>query len=250
MHIMNKLPEHITVQYGKKQLIVSMIFEQRKTARITVYPDKSILAKFPDKMDKKSAEQYLQKKAKWMNNKVEYFDQYHPMPVKRQYIRGESYYYLGRQYQLDIKKQEESDVKMKHGHIIVYTPDPYNKDIVKKTILGWYRVHAIKYIDKRIAHIASRFEKMGYGNPEIRYRRMKTRWGSCRHYRGKKKNPVITINTELIKAPIDCIDYVIVHEFIHLKYNNHDRHFYNMLDTLLFDWQKRRARLNHVYVID
>lgn len=245
---MNKLPEHIIIQYGKRQLNISIVFEQRKTIRLTVYPDKSILAKFPYKIDPQTAKQYLQNKAKWINDKVKYFDQYHPMPVKRQYIRGESYYYMGRQYQLDIKKQEENDVKMKHGHIIVYTPDPYNSDKVKELLLEWYRDHAIKYIDKRIELIAHSFEKMGYSKPDIKYRRMKTRWGSCKHYKNKK--PLITINTELIKAPIDCIDYVIVHEFIHLKHNAHDRNFYNMLDTLLSDWKKRRARLNHVYVID
>ncbi len=241
--------KNIKVNYGKKQFLVETTFENRKTARITVYPDKNIIAKFPNNISNELVKDYLQKKGKWINKKIQYFDKFHPLPTERKYIRGESYYYLGRQYQLNIKESSDNLVKMKGREIIVYTQDPYNNIQVKDLLLKWYKEHSIVYISKKIEEFIPQLKKIEIETPEIRFRKMKTRWGSCRIYRNKKKPPVITINTELIKAPIYCIDYVIIHEFIHLKFMNHNNKFYRMLDMLLPDWEKRKAKLEYIHIV-
>ncbi len=246
---MENKTEKIIIHYGKKEYLVDTIFEKRKTARITVYPDKNIIAKFPDSINNELAEDYLQKKGKWINKKIQYFDKFHPLPTERQYIRGESYYYLGRQYQLNIEESSDNQVKMKGREIIVYTQDPYNNKKVKDLLIKWYKEHSIAYISKRIDDFIPQFKKIGIKTPKIKFMKMKTRWGSCRIYQNKKKIPVITINTELIKAPIYCIDYVIIHEFIHLKFINHNNKFYRMLDILLPDWEKRKAKLEYIHIV-
>ena len=71
---------------------------------------------------------------------------------------------------------------------------------------------------------------------------MKKRWGSC------SKQGAIILNTELIKAPSHCIDYVILHEMCHLKYFNHGKAFYNLLVKIMPDWEKRKKRLEEVLV--
>ncbi len=74
--------------------------------------------------------------------------------------------------------------------------------------------------------------------PTLTIRHMKTRWGSCsRHGR-------ILINLRLIQAPLELIDYVIVHEVCHLKEHNHSKRYYLLLDTAMPDWRERRERLN------
>ena len=75
--------------------------------------------------------------------------------------------------------------------------------------------------------------------PELDIRLMKARWGSALVDQNK-----IILNSELIKAPKYCIDYVVLHELIHFKYNNHSDNFYRMLYTLMPDWEKRKEILD------
>ena len=96
-------------------------------------------------------------------------------------------------------------------------------------------------IEKRLKSILmSHLEKMyplvrkyGVEKPKIDIRSMKARWGSAL----TEKNTIL-LNTELIKAPKYCIDYVVLHELIHFKYNDHSDNFYQMLYSLMPDWEK------------
>jgi predicted metal-dependent hydrolase len=86
-------------------------------------------------------------------------------------------------------------------------------------------------------------EKYGIKKPEIQIRNMKSRWGSCI----KDKN-IILLNSELIKAPKFCIDYVVLHELIHFKRRNHDGNFYNFMTSLMPDWKQRKEILDEEIV--
>lgn len=90
-----------------------------------------------------------------------------------------------------------------------------------------------------------KLEKYGIEKPKISIRKMKTRWGSCSKNRQK-----IILNSELIKAPKACIDYVVLHEIIHLLHRNHDRKFYNFLTIYMPDWKKRKAILDSEIVCE
>lgn len=80
---------------------------------------------------------------------------------------------------------------------------------------------------------------------DIRIREMKARWGSCH-----REDHIILLNSELIKAPKHCIDYVVLHELIHFKYKNHDRRFYTFLTTSMTDWKNRKQILDEEVVKD
>jgi predicted metal-dependent hydrolase len=76
----------------------------------------------------------------------------------------------------------------------------------------------------------------------LQIRDMKTRWGSL------SKGGILTLNIKLIAAPKECIEYVVVHELCHLKYPNHDKKFYRLLETRLPDWEKRKQKLENLQV--
>ena len=95
-------PKMITVSYSNLQIPVTVWFEERNRLRITVQPDKSIVAKAPLDHSMEEVQAKLEKRAPWMIRQLEYFDQYHPVLPDRQYISGETYYYLGRQYRLKV----------------------------------------------------------------------------------------------------------------------------------------------------
>lgn len=245
MVISNIMPHSqiITIAYSGYSLPITVCFEERNRLKITVQPDKSVIAKVPFRQTTENVESRLQKRAAWIFKQVKFFDQYHPMMPERQYISGETYYYLGRQYRLRVNSGSTNVVKLIGKFFILTTPEPDNPERKKDLLQDWYSNHARALIQDRVKIYIDRVLELGAKTPEIKFRRMNKRWGSC------TPSGVITFNTELIKAPIHCIDYVILHELCHLVHENHDPKFYHLLDLLMPDWRKRKDRLEKVILI-
>ena len=91
---------------------------------------------------------------------------------------------------------------------------------------------------ERLCACFQRVAHTGVAFPTLTIRQMKTRWGSC------SRDSRILLNLRLIQAPIEYIDYVIVHELCHLKERNHSKRYYALLDTTMPDWREWRQRLN------
>ncbi len=231
-----------SIYFGKKCIEFDLIKSNRKTLGITVKPDSSIYVRSPIG---KSIDEVLSKvkhKAPWILKQIDRFDAIRPEIYEKEYVSGESFYYLGRQYRLKvIKDKKENSVKMAGGFIQVRTE---NKDglVVKKLLEKWYLEHARQYFDKKVKIVLGILEKYGVPMPMIKIRKMKTRWGSC------SRNGNISLNTHLIKAPSHCIEYVIMHEFCHLKYFNHGKDYYSLLTRVMPDWESRKKRLESVIV--
>jgi hypothetical protein len=185
----------------------------------------------------------LEKRAPWMIQQLEYFDQYHPIMPDRQYISGETYYYLGRQYRLKVTAGSENAVKLIGKFFMLTTTQPENLERKQQILQDWYTRHAKVFIQNRSELFVDRLIELGARKPEIKYRRMNKRWGSC------TPSGVITFNTELIKAPTHCIDYVVLHELCHLVHVGHNAKFYHLLDVLMPDWKKRKERLEKVILV-
>jgi predicted metal-dependent hydrolase len=185
----------------------------------------------------------LEKRAPWMIRQLEYFDQYHPVLPDRQYISGETYYYLGRQYRLKVTAGSENAVKLIGKFFMLTTTQPENLERKQQILQDWYTRHAKVFIQNRSELFVDRLIELGARKPEIKYRRMNKRWGSC------TPSGVITFNTELIKAPTHCIDYVVLHELCHLVHVGHNAKFYHLLDVLMPDWKKRKERLEKVILV-
>lgn len=85
------------------------------------------------------------------------------------------------------------------------------------------------------------FEKKGIEYPVIKFRRMVSQWGNCRKEKG-----ILTFNTNLMYAPIECIEYVVLHEFTHFIEANHSVKFYNELEKVCPDWKERRKFMRNI----
>jgi len=218
-------PKMITVSYSNLQIPVTVWFEERNRLSITVQPDKSIVAKAPLDHSLDEVQAKLEKRASWMAQQLEYFDQYHPILPERQYVSGETHYYLGRQYRLKVMAGSENDVKLIGKYFVLTTTQPENLERKQQILQDWYTRHAKVFIQNRSELFVDRLIELGARTPEIKYRRMNKRWGSC------TPSGVITFNTELIKAPTHCIDYVVLH------------------DVLMPDWKKRKERLEKVILV-
>lgn len=229
--------ENLDFSYGKKTVGYDLIYEDRDTLAITVDTDKSIVVKAPMQSGIEDIQKKLKKRGKWILKQVNYFDKFHPVQPERQYVSGETHYYLGRQYRLRVRKSGQESVKLIGKFFIVEAKNLDDNAQIKKLMMRWYADHAKLLMDRRALAYISQILGSGFSDIEIIYRFLKKYWGVWNPDRS------LTFNIELIKTPIQCVDYVIVHELCHLVYPKHDESFYWLLGRILPDWVERKEKL-------
>ncbi|MBN2427939.1 MAG: M48 family metallopeptidase [Deltaproteobacteria bacterium] len=226
-----------SVTYGKQDIDYKVMFAARKTLEIAVQPDFNVLVKAPHGTSFEEIKKRVAKRAGWIKRQLNYFQQFHPRTPTRRYVGGETHYYLGRRYRLKICRGNETGVKLARGYFHVVAPEDANSEKIKAIMDIWYARKAVEKYKESFDRYWPCFEKYAPSRPNLKVRRMKKRWGSL------SKGGILTINAELIRAPIECIDYVIIHELCHLKFHDHSSAFFTFLETVLPDWEKRKHKL-------
>lgn len=229
-----------TIQYGSARIDFSIRYSGRRTLGFSVEPELSVVVKAPYDTSLDTIREKLKKKAPWILKQQNYFQAFHPKTPPRRYVSGETHLYLGRQYRLKIRTSLRQEVKLRDGYINVFVKSHSNKEQVKKVLNRWYRERADMIFRKIYDEVSKEFAKRKITSDIFIIREMKKRWGSCTP--GKR----IIINSELIKAPRRCIEYVIVHEMCHLKYPNHSRSFYTLQSKLMPDWEFWKNKLEKI----
>ena len=213
-----------------------LFYTNRKTLGIKVYPDTSVKVFAPIDTDLPIIEQLLKAKRKWIEKQQRSFQTYLPATPPRQYIGGESFLYLGKQYMLKIEPSTAEEVKLYQGRLVVKTLNP-DATHIKKLLQQWYIARATILFNKLFEEQFYLFKRFGLEKPILQIKKMEKRWGSC------TPQQKIILNPELIKAPIVCINYVILHELCHLVHHNHSKAFYRLLENFMPDWQKYKQLL-------
>jgi len=227
------------VQFGSKEIAFKLEFQDRKSLGITVHPDQSVTVKAPIDTPILKVKEKIRKRAPWILKQQSFFLSFEPRTPLRKYISGETHLYLGRQYRLKIIKGENEKVRMMRGYIEVHTS---NKRNTKSLLMDWYKNRSQERFFKYATPWIQRFKKYGVEPSTIVIKWMEKRWGSC-----TPKGKVI-LNTELIKAPKGCIEYVIVHELCHLVHHNHSRAFFELQTKEMPDWEKWKDKLERILV--
>ena len=223
-------------KYGSYYYEYYLVRQARKTISLIVQPSLNIILKCPIDCDIQKIEKFLKNKWKWLEKQLTFFKKFNSRASKKEYISGESFLYLGRQYKLSVIKGNVEGVKLKFGKIQVITMgEVSDKDNNKRLLNDWYADRSLKIFDDRYKKV---LEKFSYDfQPSLVIRKMNKRWGS--YLKGKK----IFLNSLLIQAPKECIDYVITHELCHMKYKNHDKRFYELLKSKIKNWEEVKERL-------
>ena len=158
----------------------------------------------------------------------------------REYVSGETHYVFGKQYRLEVSENKNSPaITFKGNSKIILNIKPETSTLKReKVVLGWYRQQLNNFLEKAIIKWE---KKIGVKTNKWTVRRMKTRWGTCNY---KKKN--IWLNLELAKKPESCIEYVIVHELLHLIEEKHSEKFVKLLTQYLPKWQSEKEELNRM----
>ncbi|MBI9108668.1 MAG: M48 family metallopeptidase [Spirochaetales bacterium] len=204
---------------------------------IAVHPDSTVIVKAPMDSDILLIEKKINKRARWILKQINYYKQFTPKTPVRCYINGETHLYLGRQYRLKIAQGNENSVKLTKGFFQITCREEPTPEITKMLLQKWYLEKAHIKINESMDRCWSKFYNFPYSKPVISIKRMQKRWGSLS---GKG---TVTLNTDLVKAPKECIDYVVTHELCHLKYHDHSNEFYKLLDSVTPGWEKIKHKL-------
>lgn len=226
------------VLWGRTRIEYEYQFKDRKTLAIHVHPDLSVTVDAPVGSELKAIRERVLKRASWIRKARREFELYLPKQPPRQYINGESHRYLGRQYRIKARKARTESIKCYRGYFDIQCKTKPTPAAVRRILEEWYWEKAYEVFEKRFQFCLKKMNRFGITEAPLVIRQSKTRWGSC------TKAGKIILNVELIKAPTECIDYVILHELCHLKEHNHGPRFWALLETVLPDFRKVRDRLN------
>lgn len=230
--------EILTIYYGEHVINVSLVRRLRKTLEIAVEPDATVSVVAPLDATVEAIEAKLRKRAAWIRRQQRYFTQFLPRTPDRQFIAGETFRYLGRHYRLKVVEHVQANVKLRGGHLVVHTPRPYNTGATRELVERWYRERACVRFAERLEINRQRFADPEVFRPAcLTVRMLEHRWGSM--------SPAsrLMLNTRLIEAPVDAIDYVITHELCHIAEAHHGAKFVALLDQVLPDWHRRKEKL-------
>ncbi len=229
-------PLHDTIHYGTVTIPFTTFFSPRTTVEVGVEPDGSVLVKAPLGTPYVLVRQRVARKARWIEKQRAFFRSL-PRPTSREYVSGETHRYLGRSYRLKVEKAPQHEVKLLGPHLVARTPDG-SSDATARALDRWYRQRATVKFSERLDLCAQRLCYLGIHRPQLKIRVMSTRWGS------RTPSGRVYLHPNLVRAPVDCIDYVVTHELCHTSHPHHGPAFYALLDSVMPDWRKRRARLN------
>ncbi len=223
--------ERITFECKPRPLVNGRIL-------IKVHPDCRVVVSAPQDTDDQQVLNAAEKRGRWIYQQLRDFRKQLEYITPRQYISGESHYYLGKQYMLKVivAPSNTQGVKMLRGKLEV-TLRYKSAEKVLQLLTDWYKARAREVFAKRLSAMLEQALWVS-DSPPLRILTMQTQWGSC------SPNGRVTLNPNLVKAPRECIDYVILHELCHLAEHNHSERFYRLMGQVMPDWEKTKKRLD------
>lgn len=160
------------------------------------------------------------------------------MALPREYVSGETHFYLGRRHKLIVNENsaQPSEVKLLRGKLVVTLPVA-DRTAVRRRLNAWYDARSDEYLSDKFSEISGRLNWVE-AHPPLKLMRMRTQWGSC------SPDGVIYLNPALIRAPRHCIEYVILHELCHLVEHNHSKRFFDLLTKQMPAWESAKRELD------
>lgn len=208
---------------------------RRRTLAIHVHPDGSVEAVAPEGAAAEAVDARVAARAGWIRRQRAFFADLRPRTPPRRHVPGETHLHLGRRYRLRVEDGPEG-VALSGGWITVIVPGR-TPERAAAALARWRRQRAGERIGARLEEVADRLRIPAARRPRLVLRAMRTRWASL------SPSGTLTVNPDLVRAPVACIDYVLVHELCHLDHPHHGPAFWRLLGRRMPDWASRKRRL-------
>src|SRR5690606_2368080 len=213
-------------------------FKDIKNLHLSVHPPIGrVTISSPEMYSLEKVKIYAATKLGWIKKEQRKF-QAQNRERQRLYKNQESHYFFGDRYLLKLQQSSRNKVELNGKKLIIHSREPADIALSQKTLYAFYRKELRKYLDKRIQKYAA---EMHLQIPSFKIRTMKTKWGSCTTDADR-----LWFNIELAKKPLDCIDYVVVHELVHLLERHHNKRFVLLMDQYFPSWRTQKQILNEL----
>ena len=223
---------------------VEIVRKDIKHLHLGVYPPEGrVRVAAPLRLDDDAVRLAVISRLAWIRQKRAEF-QGQDRQSRREFVTGESHYFEGRRYRLDvIESTGPTGIRLRDNAWMEMRVRPDTGREAREALLyRWYRAR----LRERIPEMIAKWEpKIGVTVVDWRVRRMKTRWGTCNLEAAR-----IWLNSELAKKPASCLEYVVVHEMAHLIERGHNDQFRGILDKAMPEWRNRLAELNRAHLVD
>lgn len=216
---------------------MSILYQVRRTGRrsknisVRVHADGSVRVGAPTWASRRDIDRVVHLNAEWIAQRVA-----EARAIAPCYEDGALHFYVGNRYPIVLAAPDGRDRVTFSGRRLIVATDQPTAEHIRDLLRRWYRTRAAELLEQRIAPMVDLPWLKAL--PSWRLRRMRSQWGSC------TASGDVTLNTQLVKAPLDLIDYVILHEFAHLKHHDHGPGFERLMDRHMPEWRVRRRELN------
>lgn len=221
-----------------RDIPVQVVRKPIKNLHLGVYPpDGNVRVSAPEHLTDDNIRLAIVSRLSWIKKQQAKF-QNQPRQSEREMVSGESHYVFGKRYRLEvIERRGRHEIALKNHSTLQLFVNPGTSTANRKRVLTeWYR----QQLKDRIPALLDRWEStIGQSVSNWGVKQMKTKWGSCTI--GKRR---IWLNLELAKKPVECLEYVLVHELMHLLERHHNAHFRSLMGHYLPSWKQRRDLLN------
>jgi predicted metal-dependent hydrolase len=213
----------------QKIQVEKIIRSRRRTIALEITPSATLIVRAPLRAPMEYIEEIIRQKHSWIVRKFDEMKR-RPLSSGHEYAEGELFLFLGREYPLHFLQNSNMTIERSDKLCVSCTLLPDIKNQIKR----WYREEAHKEIPARCMWFSM---KTGLVPTTIRITDARQRWGSCTHKGGHN------FSWRLIQAPPDIVDYVVVHELVHISQPDHSRKFWNKVREILPDYERRRKWL-------
>ena len=229
--------ETSSITWGDTRLpyVIRRSPRRKKTVAVTVDPSGDVLLVAPEQFSTSRLDAVVRRKAAWIVQRLRHVQSHDPPSPPREFVSGESVLYLGRHYRLKVHPNATGEAKLRGGWLHVPALAGAQQTAhVRAALVAWLRGHAAGRLPERVAAWRAR---AGVEMPRIVIADQQKRWGSC------DRNGTIRLNWRIIQAPMRLVDYVVVHELVHLRHRGHGRDYWRALGRVMPDYERRREDL-------
>lgn len=209
--------------------INKLVRSKRRTIALIVERDGSLTVRAPRRAAVVDIQSFILEKQEWIIRTRERFTSLVEVP-KREYKDGDKFLFLGSTYGLTLVKPQRPALKFENGFTLGSTIQSSGE----RYFTQWYKEQAYKVIADRVRVFSDQYE---FVPKQVKISSARTRWGSC------SPDGTLNFTWRLVMAPLDVIDYVVVHELAHLRVKDHSRRFWREVEKIMPEYKDRRKWL-------
>jgi len=209
--------------------IDKLIRSKRRTIALIIERDGSLTVRAPMRAPHAAIETFVQQKTDWITRTREKMKSVQPI-LGKQYIDGEKFLLLGSSFDLKLVGLQKHSLHFDSGFTLHRAAQTKGEQVFTR----WYKERALEVITERVKQYSQQYN---FTPKQVKISSAKTRWGSC------SSSGTLNFTWRLVMAPLDVIDYVVVHELVHLRVKDHSSKFWKAVEAIYPEYKKQRKWL-------